>query len=128
MVEDRTAVVVTATDLKRLYEVELRREQLYNLRLSADARRGLRRASRRMEPGELREEDHRGVWVWSDVDLGHAKSLSAFGRPHRTTEEMDDPLFGAWRRVVDPGDTFVNLGDLTPAGFSKTAAARGAFE
>ena len=41
MVEDRAAAVVTATDLKRLYEGELRREQLYNLRLSADARRGL---------------------------------------------------------------------------------------
>ena len=69
MIDGQSVAVVTATDLKRLYEGELRREQLYNLRLSADAQRGLyglRCASRRMDAGELREEDHRAVWVWSD--------------------------------------------------------------
>ena len=56
--------------------------------------------------------------MWSDLHLGHAKSISAFGRPHRTPEEMDDQLFDAWWRAVDSGDTIVNLGDLTPGGLS----------
>ena len=112
---------MTAADLKRLYVAELRQEHSVNVRLSVDARMGLwglLSASRRMAPGELREDDHPRVWV-SDLHLGHANTIRVFGRPHRTTEEMDDALFGAWRRVVDPGDTIVNLGDLTPAGFSK---------
>ena len=89
---------MTAADLKRLYEAELRQERLHNLRLSVDARMGLwglLNASRRMEPGELREDDHPGVWVWSDLHLGHANTINVFGRPHRTPEEMDDALFGA---------------------------------
>ena len=31
---------------------------------------------------------------------------------------MDDELFGAWRRVVDPGDTVIVLGDVTVGGLS----------
>ena len=32
---------------------------------------------------------------------------------------MDDELFGAWRRVVEPGDTGVVLGDVTVGGLSR---------
>ena len=40
--------------------------------------------------------------VWSDLHLGHADSTSAVGRPFDTPEEMDDLLFGRWRRTVGP--------------------------
>ena len=96
--------VVTAEGLKALYETELRYE-VGNLGLASEERQGLWylfSASRRTPPGELREQDHQGVWLWSDLHLGHAMTISIFGRPYATPEEMDDALFGAWRRVVDP--------------------------
>ena len=97
------------------------RDGVGNLLLSIEERRGLYAllyASRRMDPGELREADHPRVWLWSDLHLGHAPSISVFGRPYETPEEMDDELFGAWRRVVDPGDTVIVLGDVTVGGLS----------
>ena len=111
---------MTAEDLKVLYETELR-EELDDLRRPYDERMGLWGLlceSRRTEPGELREEDRADVWVWSDLHLGHAPTIGVFGRPYGTPEEMDDELFGAWWQVVAPGDTIVNLGDLTPGGLS----------
>ena len=112
--------MVTAEGLKALYETELRYE-VGNLGLASEERQGLWHlfsASRRMRPGELREQDHPGVWLWSDLHLGHAMTISVFGRPYSTPEEMDDALFGVWRRVVDPGDTVVILGDVAIGGLS----------
>ena len=111
---------MTAEDLKVLYETQLRHDA-GDLGLSAEERQALWHlfsASRRMQPGELREQDHSGVWLWSDLHLGHAMTLSVFGRPYWTPEEMDDALFGAWRRVVDPADAVVNLGDVAIGGLS----------
>ncbi len=72
-----------ALTLKKLYESQLqedlkcpatpdfnRREVFYMLRLS-----------RRMNPGALYGHDHAGTWVWSDLHLGHTKTIEAFGRP-----------------------------------------------
>ena len=109
-----------AEGLKALYEAELRFEA-GNLGLGLEERQGLSQllsASRRMRAGELREQDHAGVWLWSDLHLGHAMALSFFGRPYWTPEEMDDALFGAWRQGVDPGDTVVILGDVAIGGLS----------
>ena len=75
-------------------------------------------ASRQMRAGELREQDRAGVWLWSDLHLGHAMALSFLGRPYWTLDEMDDALFGAWRQGVDPGDTVVILGDVAIGGLS----------
>ena len=111
---------MTAEALKALYETELRYEA-GNHGLGLEERQGLLQllsASRRMRAGELREQDHAGVWLWSDLHLGHAMALSFFGRPYWTLEEMDDALFGAWRQGVDPGDTVVILGDVAIGGLS----------
>ena len=62
---------MTGEELRRLYEAELR-EEIASVKLSIDERMGLWRllsASRRMQPGEFREEDHAGVWLWSDLHL-----------------------------------------------------------
>ena len=118
---------MTAEGLKALYETELRYE-VDSLGLGSEERQGLWQllsASRRMRPGELREQDHPGVWVWSDLHLGHAMTLSVFGRPYWTPEEMDDALFGAWRRAVDPADTVVILGDIAIGGLSGRRLKRG---
>ena len=82
--------VVTAEGLKALYETELRYE-IGSLGLASEERQGLWHlfsASRRMRPGELREQDHPGVWLWSDLHLGHAMTISVFGRPYSTPVEM----------------------------------------
>ena len=108
------SAVATAEGLKALYERELRYE-VGNLGLGSEERRGfwqLLSASRHMRPGEFHEQDHAEVWLWSDLHLGHAMTLSVFGRPYETPDEMDDALFGTWRRVVEPDDTVVILGDV----------------
>lgn len=71
------------------------------------------RVSRGMAPGVLREDEDAGVWVWSDLHLGHAETVWAFGRPFGTADEMDDEIFSNWRRVVAPEDTILILGDVT---------------
>ena len=111
---------MTAESLKALYETELRCH-VGDVRLGSEERFGLWKllsASRRMPPGMLRERDHAALWLWSDLHLGHAMTISVFGRPYSTPEEMDDALYGAWRRLVDPGDTVVILGDVSIGGLS----------
>ena len=86
---------MTAEDLKTLYETELQHE-IEKLGPESEEGRSLAQllsASRRMHPGELHEQDHSRVWLWSDLHLGHAMALSVFGRPYWTPEEMDDDLF-----------------------------------
>ena len=114
------SAVATAEGLKALYESELRYE-VGNLGLGSEERRGLWQllsASRNMRPGELREQDHAEVWLWSDLHLSHAMTISVFGRPYETPDEMDDALSGTWRRVVEPDDTVVILGDVAIGGLS----------
>ena len=114
------SAIATAEDLKALYERQLRYD-IGNLGLGSEERRGfwqLLSASRHMQPGEFHEENHAQVWLWSDLHLGHAMTISVFGRPYKTPDEMDDALFGAWRRVVEPDDTIVILGDIAIGGLS----------
>ena len=114
------STVATAEGLKTLYERELRYE-VGNLGLGSEERQGLWQllsASRNMRPGEFHEQDHAEVWLWSDLHLGHSITISVFGRPYKTPDEMDDALFGAWRRVVEPDDTIVILGDIAIGGLS----------
>ena len=71
------------------------------------------RVSRGMAPGVMREDEHAGIWIWSDLHLGHTETLHAFGRPFETAAGMDDKIFWNWRRVVAPEDTILILGDVT---------------
>lgn len=59
-----------------------------------------------------RVPDGRAVWVWSDLHLGIAEGIGAFGCPFGGPEEMDDALFGSWCSTVDPDDVIVCLGDV----------------
>ena len=107
-----------ALTLKKLYESQLqedlkcpatpdfdRREVFYMLRLS-----------RRMNPGVLYGHDHAGTWVWSDLHLGHTKTIEAFGRPFGTADKMNDKIFRNWKQVVASADTILILGDVTVHG------------
>ena len=103
-----------ALTLKKHYESQLqedlkcpatpdfnRREVFHMLRLS-----------RRMNPGALYGHDHAGTWVWSDLHLGHTKTIEAFGRPFGTADEMNDKIFRNWEQVVAAADTILILGDV----------------
>ena len=103
-----------------MYESELRYE-VGNLGRGSEERRGLWQllsASREMRPGEFHENDRAEMWLWSDLHLGHAMTISVFNRPYKTPDEMDNALFRAWRRVVQPDDTVAVLGDVAIGGLS----------
>ena len=57
-----------------------------------------------------------GSGSWSDLHLGHTKTLEAFGRPFKTADEMTDKIFWNWQQVVAAEDTILILGDLTVHG------------
>ena len=83
----------------------------------ADAGRILT-ATCHLPPGAIREPDHRVVWIWADLHLGHSESIEVFGRPFATADDMDDALFGNWHRLVQPDDAILCLGDLAIHGVS----------
>ena len=112
---------MTPERLRQLYEAELG-EAVADPKAPREDRQHLSYLlawSRRTPAGEFAQgEDDSGVWLWSDLHLGHVDVLSAFGRPFRSLKEMDDALFEAWERVVDPADTIVFLGDVAIGGLS----------
>ena len=104
-----------AHQLKLLYERQLAEDLKPPVAESVDRRatRAMLRASRAISAGELCEEDHAAVWLWSDLHLGHDDAIDVFGRRFSTVGEVDDTLFRNWRRAVDPSDTLVCLGDVS---------------
>ena len=82
------------------------------------------RVSRGMTPGALYGHDHARTWVWSDLHLGHTKTIDAFRRPFGTADEMNDTIFRNWEQVVAPADTILILGDVTVHGLWGRRLAR----
>ena len=107
-----------AKGLKRLYEQQFEDDLKPPIRKDVDRRTtlGMLRASRGMEAGGLREQYHQEICIWSDLHLGHSGTISVFGRPFDGPEDMDNNLFGIWRRTVRPDDTMICLGDLVFSG------------
>ena len=112
---DRRSSPMDAPTLKELYESQLREELKcpptpdFNRREMSC----MLRVSRGMTPGALYGHDHAGTWVWSDLHLGHTKTIEAFRRPFGTADEMNDTIFRNWEQVVAPADTILILGDVT---------------
>ena len=104
-----------ACQLKILYERQLAEDLKRPVAESADRRaaQAMLNASRAMSAGELSEEDHAAVWLWSDLHLGHDDAIDVFRRPFSTVKEMDDTVFRNWRGEVDPRHTLVCLGDVS---------------
>ena len=65
-----------------------------------------------------------GHGVWSDLHLGHTKTIEAFHRPFGTADEMNDTIFRNWEQVVAPADTILILGDVTVHGLWGRRLAR----
>ena len=103
------ASVMDANELKRLYEQQFEEDLEPPIREDVDRRTtlGMLRASRGMAAGVLREQYHQGIWIWSDLHLGHPGTISVFGRPFEGPEDMDKRLFGVWRRTVRPDGTII---------------------
>ena len=117
-VPHRRSLPMNALTLKELYESQLqeelkcpptpdfnRREVFHMLRVSGQ-----------MTAGALWGHDHARTWVWSDIHLGHTKTIEAFGRPFGTVDEMNDKIFRNWEQVVASADTILILGDVTVHG------------
>lgn len=120
------AAAMDARQLKALYERQLA-ENLQRPVAESENRlaiEGMLSASRAISVGELCEEDHAEVWLWSDLHLGHDDAIDVFRRPFSTVREMDDTLFRNWRRVVAPRDTVVCLGDMSFDRLSGTTLRR----
>ena len=57
------------------------------------------------------------TWIWSDLDLGHERSRSVFGRPFPTAAAAaDEAMMEAWYEQVAEGETIICLGDVTVDG------------
>ena len=52
------------------------------------------------------------VLVWSDLHLGHANIIEYQERPFLDREDMDEELWKAWERTVEPHHTLVVVGDV----------------
>ena len=115
-----------ALTLKELYESQLREELKcpptpdFNRREMSC----MLRVSRGMTPRTLYGHDHARTWVWSDLHLGHTKTIEAFRRPFGTADEMNDTIFRNWEQVVAPADTILILGDVTVHGLWGRRLAR----
>ena len=93
-----------ALTLKALYESQLR-EELKRPPTPDFNRREMScmlRVSRGMTPGGLYGHDSAATWVWSDLHLGHSKTIEVFRRPFGTADEMNDTIFRNWEQVVAP--------------------------
>ena len=108
MVEGQAVAVVTATDLKRLYEGELRREQLYNLRLSASTEQPGPRLARQRASSSVSavgDEVERFEHQLADQDLAPGRSHDGLGSRGEVSDLDRDvghgPLFAAIARVDD---------------------------
>jgi calcineurin-like phosphoesterase family protein len=53
------------------------------------------------------------VYIWSDLHLGHANIIKYCDRPFADVEAMNKALLHAWRMIVKPMDTIINLGDVS---------------
>ena len=102
-----------AERLHTLYADELRRSLRPPVHSKVNARqtRALLRHARAGGPG-LCEVPDATTWVWSDLHLGHEDSLTAFDRPFRTPDEMDQTMRTAWYELVGIDDTIICLGDV----------------
>ena len=107
-----------ALTLKELYESQLQEELKCPPTPDFNRREvfHMLRVSRQMTAGALWGHDHARTWVWSDLHLGHTKTIEAFGRPFGTADEMNDKIFRNWEQVVASGDTILILGDVTVHG------------
>ena len=71
-----------ALTLKKLYEFQLEGDLQPPVASHADQRETLYmlRVSRGMAPGVMREDEHAGIWIWSDLHLGHIETCESSRR------------------------------------------------
>ena len=111
--------MVTATEIRDLWEAELREEaerldepepqpweELAYMRWHL-----LRTSIPVIKP------DPERTWLWSDLHLGDETFALLKRRPFPTTEVMDRELLAGWRATVRPDDLIICLGDVAVASF-----------
>ena len=106
-----------AERLHALYVDELLRSLMPPVHPLVNARQtqAMIRRARDGGPG-LWEEPDATTWIWSDLHLGDMASITAFDRPFRRPQEMDQAMRDAWYELVEVDDTIICLGDVTVDG------------
>ncbi len=72
--------------------------------------RAMLKASRRLPARSLAGDD--GVWLWSDLHLGHGNIIRYTERPFEDVAAMNATLYRNWEETVGEADTLVFVGDL----------------
>ena len=68
------------------------------------------KASRRLPARSLAGDE--GVWVWSDLHLGHGNIIRYTDRPFVDVAAMNAALYGNWEETLGETDTLIFVGDL----------------
>ena len=70
--------------------------------------------TRRTQPCRYVEE--RRTWIWSDLHLHHRNIIRYCARPYDSVEQMNQALYAAWERLVQPDDVVICSGDVALSG------------
>ena len=70
--------------------------------------------TRRTQPCRYVEE--RRTWIWSDLHLHHRNIIRYCARPYDSVEQMNQALYAAWERLVQPDDVVICGGDVALSG------------
>ena len=62
--------------------------------------------------GEALTAPDEAVLVWSDLHLGHANIIEYQARPFLDVADMDEEIWQAWERVLQPESVLVLVGDV----------------
>jgi calcineurin-like phosphoesterase family protein len=55
---------------------------------------------------------NKNIWFTADQHFGHKNIIKYCKRPFKTIKEMNDVLMSNWNKLIKPGDTVYQVGDL----------------
>lgn len=108
-----TRMAIDPDRVKQAYEAEIEaraRPDGGDERHGSRTFRGMLRASRALPARGLDGDE--GLWVWSDLHLGHGNIIRYADRPFRDVASMNEALWRNWERTVGASDTLVFVGDV----------------
>ena len=112
-VQAKHASTIDPEAMKAHYELEIEAAAGFGRgddRHSHRTFRAMLKASRRLPARSLADDE--GVWVWSDLHLGHGNIIRYTDRPFADVAAMNAALYGNWEETVGETDTLVFVGDL----------------
>ena len=108
----RRATGIDPEALKTHYEreIEARAARDGDTRHSGRTFRGMLKASKALPSRGLASDE--GLWVWSDLHLGHGNIIRYADRPFADVPAMNATLWRNWEVTVGDSDTLIFVGDI----------------